>query len=87
MQFLDEDAFNAAFQQRLKATRTELGWKHGRMAHALGITEDAYKKIENRPRSAFPLYLLPVLVFATDRPLSYWLTSNVARPTKIRIVK
>lgn len=90
MQFLDEDAFNAAFQDRLRRARKEMGWSQPRMAAALGLGLDAYKKYEKRPRSAFPLHLLPKLAVITDTPYAYWFgfqdsadRSNV-RPLRIR---
>jgi transcriptional regulator with XRE-family HTH domain len=72
MQMLDEDAFNAAFQERLRRIRTDMGWSQPRMAAALGLGLDAYKKYEKRPRSAFPLFLLPKLVLITDTTYAYW---------------
>ena len=72
MQLLDEDAFNAAFQERLRRARTTMGWSQPRMAAALGLTLDAYKKIEKRPRAAFPIYLVPKLILLTDTTYAYW---------------
>lgn len=87
MQFLAEEEFNAAFQRRLKETRLERRMTHGQMAHALRIKEDAYKKYENRSGSAFPIYLLPQLVFVTSRPYSYWLDGQLGVKPVLRIVK
>ena len=86
MDYLSEDQFNEAFQARLAETRHRLGWKHPRMAHALGIKTDAYKKYEKRPGSAFPLYLLPRLAFETATPISYWLAGQPAPSKQLRIV-
>lgn len=56
---LREAAFIAEFQPRLKAVREkELDWSQARLADALGIGVNAYKKYEGRPESAFPMYLL-----------------------------
>lgn len=87
MQFPNEAEFNAAFQRRLKETRLERRMTHGQMAHALRIKEDAYKKYENRSGSAFPIYLLPQLVFVTSRPYSYWLDGQLGSKTVLKIVK
>lgn len=57
------------------------------MAYELRIKEDTYKKYENRPGSKFPLYLLPRLIFVTDRPYSYWIGGAHGRPPKFRVVK
>lgn len=87
MDFLDEDSFIAQFQARLKTTRErDLKWTHGQMAHALRIKEDAYKKYENRAGSAFPLFLLPRLIYTTGKAYSYWVP-DVARTGRIRVVK
>lgn len=87
MQFPAEEEFNAAFQRRLKETRLERRMTHGQMAHALRIKEDAYKKYENRSGSAFPIYLLPQLVFVTSRPYSYWLDGQLGAKAVLHIVK
>lgn len=87
MEFLTEDQFSVAFQKRLKETRLERQMTHGQMAHALRIKEDAYKKYENRPGSAFPIYLLPRLVFITSRPYAYWLDGQLASKTVLSLVK
>lgn len=71
MDFASEDDFNARFRERLATTRKELKWTHQKMAHMLGIRRETYKKYEYR--SAFPLYLLPRLIFVTEQPYSYWL--------------
>jgi len=87
MEFLSEVEFSTAFKRRLKETRLERNMTHGQMAHALGIKEDAYKKYENRSGSAFPIYLLPRLVFVTSKPYAYWLDGQFASKTVLRIVK
>lgn len=88
MDFLDEDSFIAQFQERLKATRDQdMKFTHSQMAHALGIEKDAYKKYENRPRSAFPLYLLPRLIFVSGKPYSYWLGGRPEARARMRVVK
>lgn len=88
MQLLEEDAFNAAFQDRLRQTRIDMGWSQPRMAAALGLKLDAYKKIEKRPRSAFPIHLLPKLILITDTNYAYWFgpTESTDR-SKIRILR
>lgn len=73
MNFVEEDQFNAQFQERLKRTREELDMTQAQMASHLRIPKETYKKYESRPRSSLPLYLLPRLVFVTGRPHSYWL--------------
>ena len=88
MQFLEEDAFNAAFQERLRRARTEMGWSQPRMAAALGLKIDAYKKYETRPRSAFPLFLLPKLVVITDTSYAYWFGPlDFADHSKVRVLR
>lgn len=87
MDFLEEDAFNTAFQARLRETRTTMKWSHPQMAHALGLGTDAYKKIELRPRSAFPLYLFPRLIFVTGRPYSYWMGGKSVASPQLRTIK
>lgn len=87
MEFLAEDQFSAGFKKRLKETRLERRMTHGQMAHALRIKEDAYKKYENRSGSAFPIYLLPRLVYITSRPYSYWLDGELPSKAVLRIVR
>lgn len=87
MDFLDEDSFIAQFQARLKATRLELGWTHEKMAHMLGTTEGKYKKYENRAGSAFPVYLLPALIYVSGKPYFYWAPDIKGRRGHIRAVK
>lgn len=84
MNFLDEDAFNLAFQVKLREARTAMKWSQLQMATVLDLKLDAYKKIEKRAGSSFPMYLLPKLVFFTQRPYSYFLGQQ---PTKLKIVK
>ena len=86
MDFPSEDEFRALFQERLRRTQKELGKKHARMAFDLGIKEDAYKKYATRPGSNFPLYLLPRLIFVTDKPYSYWMGGTQTQPT-MRLIK
>ena len=66
-----ERPFNEALGARLKAWRTDMGWSQRRMATALSIGEDAYKKYEYGSRG-FPSYLLPVLRTITDRSVAEW---------------
>jgi len=87
MNFPEEDEFDEQFRARLKATRLSMGWSHPRMAHALGVKVDAYKKYENRVRSSFPMYLLPRLIFISDRPYSYWLLGHGEAPGRFKVVK
>ena len=67
-----ERAFNKAFGARLKAHRKGIGWSQKRLATALQIGVDQYKKYEYGKRS-FPLYLLPVLRMITDHSIADWL--------------
>src|SRR5262249_42607797 len=64
----EECAFDAQFRARLVEVRRGLGWPQVRMATALGVSPDAYKKYEIR--SAFPMYLLPRLALISGRTLS-----------------
>lgn len=66
-----EKPFNQALGARLKTWRTGMGWSQKRMATALSIGEDAYKKYEYGSRG-FPNYLLPVLRTITDRSVAEW---------------
>lgn len=68
-----ERAFIAWFQPRLRAAREQAGLSQAGMAKGLGIGLNAYKKMEWRDTSAFPLYLVPDLVRLTGRPFDYWL--------------
>lgn len=70
-----ERTFNKAFGARLKERREELDWSQKRVALALGIGIDQYKKYEYGTRS-FPLYLLPILRTIMDRSVADWLKST-----------
>lgn len=70
----EERAFIAEFQARLRQAREgELRWSQDLMARRLGISRGAYIRYENRPSSAFPIFLLPSLAQLTNKPLHYWL--------------
>lgn len=68
-----ERPFNEALGARLRTWRTGMGWSQKRMATALSIGEDAYKKYEYGTRG-FPSYLLPVLRTITDRSVAEWVS-------------
>lgn len=84
MNFPDEETFNATFQAKLRETRVAMRWTQPQMAAVLKMKLDAYKKLERRSGAAFPMYLLPRLVFFTQRPYTYWIGQQ---PTKLRAVK
>jgi DNA-binding XRE family transcriptional regulator len=81
-QFLSEDAFLKAFQQRLASARRERGFTQLQLAVALGLALATFKKYETR--SAFPMYLLPKLSVLLDKPLSYWIFGQNTPPRKSR---
>lgn len=87
MDFLGEDDFNAAFQAKLRETRLAMKWSQPQMANVLELKIDAYKKIEKRAGSAFPMYLLPRLVFFTQRPYAYWLGPQPTATGRFRLVE
>lgn len=87
MDFPDEETFNAAFKKRLLETRLALGLTHDQIAAALGVKAAAYQKYETRPRSGFPLYLLPRLIATTDKPYSYWCFGTSGAPPKLKLIK
>lgn len=79
----DELAFIARFQPLLRKTREDMGFSQPQMAASLGLSLSAYKKLEWRSSSAFPLYLLPQLIRITGRPVEYWLGPDL-RPRGFR---
>lgn len=85
MDFLEEDEFNERFRDRLVTIRNELKWSQQKMADNLGIQRETYKKYEYR--SAFPLYLLPRLIAATEQPYSYWIYGQGKSTGHVRVLK
>lgn len=86
MQFLEEQEFTAAFQAKLRETRTAMAWSQAQMAAALDLRVDTYKKYENRSSSVFPLYLVPKLMFITNTNFSYWF-GMPDRPKVVQLVR
>lgn len=68
----EAENFNQQVRQRLIEVRKGLGWSQSRMASALGVSGEKYKKYETY--SVFPIYLLPRLVFVSGRTFSWLLT-------------
>lgn len=87
MDFLTEEEFIAEFKARLRKARTAMKWSQPQMASVLGLKLDAYKKLEKRAGSAFPMYLLPKLVFFTQRPYAYWLGPQPTASGRFRVVE
>lgn len=79
----EELAFIARFQPKLIQARKDMGFSQPQMAAALGMSLSAYKKLEWRSSSAFPLYLLPHLIRLTGRPVEHWLGPDL-RPRGFR---
>lgn len=83
----DEDAFIEAFQERLVRARLERGLTQQQLALSLGLKKSTYKKYEARPRSSFPLYLLPKLSIILGRPVEYWVYGNEIPGRRLRVIK
>jgi len=88
MQILDEDQFTSEFQARLRRTRKDMNLSQKEFGERLGLKEAAYQKYETRPRSKFPLYLLPKLIVETERSYSYWCFGSPENtPSRLKVVK
>lgn len=69
----EEVAFNRAFRSRVVRAREDAGLTQVKMAAALGIEKDAYKKYEYR--SPLPAYLMVRFSIITGKSLA-WLLSG-----------
>ena len=88
MQILDEDQFTTEFQARLRRTREAMKLTQEEFGKRLGLKAATYQKYETRPRSKFPLYLLPKLIVETERSYSYWcFGSSDNTPSRLKVVK
>lgn len=86
MEYLSKEEFRLAFQKRLLDARESLGYTHEQMAKGLKISTAAYQKYETRPRSHFPLYLLPRLVDLTETSYSYWCTGMEGIRGRLQVI-
>lgn len=75
----DEDSFNSAFHERLRAARDAVGLKQSEVAEALNIPLERYKKYEQR--SQMPLYLIGPFCELTGEDLAYLLTGKRQGPS------
>lgn len=74
MAALDEETFNAAFGERLRWVREDcMHASRPKFAKRLGVSSEQLKRYETRPKSAFPLYLLPELIVMTFEPYEFWI--------------
>ncbi len=88
MRILDEDQFTTEFQARLRRTRGDMDLTQKEFAARLGLEVATYQKYETRPRSKFPLYLLPKLIVETERSYSYWCFGSPDNtPSRLKVVK
>lgn len=88
MKILDEDQFTTEFQARLRRTRDDMDLTQEAFAARLGLKAATYQKYETRPRSKFPLYLLPKLIVETERSYSYWCFGSPDNPTsRLKVIK
>lgn len=87
MQFLDEPEFNAAFGKRLSWVRNQMGLTRPELADRLGITEHKLKRYESRDSSAFPLYLLPLLIHHTLEPYAFWVGEQPSKHWRFKVIK
>lgn len=83
----DEDAFIAAFQERLVRARLERGLTQQQLAVSLGLKKSTYKKYETRSGSSFPIYLLPKLSIILGRPIDYWIYGSDVPGRRLRVIK
>lgn len=72
-----QQEFNALFIARVKALREERGWTAERMAHALRVPPERYRKYESR--TPLPHYLIEPFAILTDRDILYVLTGAPSR--------
>lgn len=72
-----ERDYHAAFRERLIATRNRLEWTQAKMASALGIELENYKKYERR--SKFPLHLIEQLALVTHSEIDFIVTGRNVR--------
>lgn len=72
-----QQEFNDAFLKRIKRLREERGWSAERMAKALGVPAERYRKYESR--TPLPHYLIEPFAILVDRDILYVLTGAPSR--------
>jgi transcriptional regulator with XRE-family HTH domain len=65
------------FRTRLRGARESMGLSQPKMALALSMTVDNYKKYETR--GGFPMHALERLSILTRRSIEYWVTGRNVR--------
>lgn len=76
----NQEAFNRAFVARVKQLREDRGWTSERMARALGVPHERYRKYESR--TPLPHYLVEPFAILVDRDILYVLTGAPSRKSK-----
>lgn len=72
-----EREYYEAFAIRLKAARLQMKLSQPKMAIALGLEYENYKKYEQRGR--YPLHAIERLSLVTQRSVEYWITGKNVR--------
>ncbi len=72
--------YREAFCARVKALRQARGFTQAEMAHALGITEEAYRK--NEKRSPLPHHLIERFVAIVGTDVQFLMTGRRKKPDK-----
>lgn len=76
----NQEAFNRSFIARVKQLREERGWTSERMARALGVPAERYRKYESR--TPLPHYLIEPFAILVDRDILYVLTGSPSRRSR-----
>lgn len=72
----------AGIAARLKQSRKDAGLSQKEMADALGVSEAAYAKYENRSGSALPAYLVPLACERLGMDSWFLLTGRFHEPNR-----
>lgn len=83
----EELAYIASFQARLRKQRVARGYSQEELAKLLGLKKTTYKHYETREGSSFPLYLLPQLSVALQRPIEFWVYGDDRPVRRLGIVR
>lgn len=72
-----ERQYYQGFAARLKTARLAMGLSQPKMALALGLEYENYKKYEQRGR--YPLHAVERLALVTQRSVEFWITGHNVR--------
>lgn len=78
----EDQAYKAAFRERVQAARIDAGYTQIEMAKALGLDKESYAKYENR--SALPHQFLVPFAAITKVDIGYLLTGEMEAKQQVR---